>query len=200
MKTVTEPTAKQQDMKHIVNTTQRSTARQIQTISRIPNMFSNNEWSHKMVTEFPCPMQSQVLSRQQNLVANCIFNMPMVCIGVLLLVRLCLQQMTLHQLTKFLPTLYLILRSLYGMQTIQVVHRHAQCLAKCNMRRWQHSGVLHSAVHCKLNQCKSLHPILSLVCKHSYNLLNGTILPLSLTVSLRVLSASEYSSHTKQTP
>ena len=37
MNTVTEPTAKQRDMKHIMNTTQRSTARQIQTIGHIPN-------------------------------------------------------------------------------------------------------------------------------------------------------------------
>ena len=106
----------------------------------------------------------------------------------------------LHQLMKFLPTLHLILRSLYRVQTIQVVHRHAQRLTKHNMRQWQHSQVLHSAVHCKLNQCKSLHTILTFVHKRSYYLFNSTILPLSLAVSLRVISAAEYSSRTKQTP
>ena len=133
MNTVTEPTAKQRDMKHIMNTTQRSTARQIRTISRIPNTFSNKERSYKTVTKFPCPMQPQVLCRQENLVANCIFNMPTVCISILLLIRLRLQQMTLHQLTKFLPTSYLILCSLYRVQTVQVVHRHAQRLSKRNV-------------------------------------------------------------------
>ena len=135
MNTVSQPSAKQRDMKHIMNTTQRSTARQIQAIGRIPNAFSDKERSHKTVMKFPCPMQPQVLCRQQNLVANCIFNMPTVCVSVLLLIRLRLQQTTLHQLTKFLPTLYLILRSLNRVQTIQVVHRHAQRLTKCNMRR-----------------------------------------------------------------
>ena len=135
MNTVTEPTAKQRDMKHIMNTTQRSTARQVQTIGRIPNMFNNNKRPYKMVTEFPCPMQPQVLCRQKNLVANCIFNITASSVSVLLLIRLRLQQTMLHQLTKFLPTTHLILRSLYGMQTIQVVHRHAQRLTKRNMRR-----------------------------------------------------------------
>ena len=106
----------------------------------------------------------------------------------------------LHQLTEFLPTLYLILRSLYRVQTVQVVYRHAQRLTKRNVRWRQHSRVLHSAVHSKLNQRKSLHPILALVCKRSYNLFNGTILPLSLTVSLRVIGTAEHSARTKQTP
>ena len=61
--------------------------------------------------------------------------MPTVSVSVLLLIRLRLQQTMLHQLTKFLPTLYLILRSLYRVQTVQVVHRHAQRLTKRNMRR-----------------------------------------------------------------
>ena len=151
MNTVTEPTAKQRDMKHIMNTTQRSTVRQIQAISRIPNMFSNNERPYKSVTKFPCPMQPQVLCRQKNLVANCIFNITAWSVSVLLLIRLRLQQTTLHQLTKFLPTLYLILRSLYRVQTVQVVHRHAQRLTKCNVRWRQPSLVLHSAVHSKLH-------------------------------------------------
>ena len=126
--------------------------------------------------------------------------MPTVCVSVLLLIRLRLQQTTLHQLTKFLPTSYLILRSLYRVQTVQVVHRHAQRLTKRNVRWRQHSRVLHSAVHGKLNQRKGLHPILALVRKCSHNLLNSTILPLSLTVSLRVISTTENSSRTKQTP
>ena len=200
MNTVTELTVKQRDMKHIMNTTQRSTARQIQAISRIPTKFSNNERPYKSVTKFPCPMQPQVLCRQENLVANCIFNITASSISVLLLIRLRLQQTTLHQLTKFLPTSYLILRSLYRVQTIQVVYRHAQRLTKRNVRWRQHSRVLHSAVHGKLNQRKGLHPILALVCKCSHNLLNGTILPLSLTISLRVIGTAEHSPHTKQTP
>ena len=135
MNTITEPTAKQRDMKHIMNTTQRSTARQIQMISRIPNTFYYNKWSYKAVTEFSRPMQSQVLCRQQNLIANCIFNITALSVSVLLVIRLRLQQTTLHQLTKFLPTSYLILRSLYRVQTVQVVYRHAQRLTKGNMRR-----------------------------------------------------------------
>ena len=126
--------------------------------------------------------------------------MPTVCVSVLLLIRLRLQQTMLHQLTKFLPTLYLILRSLYGVQTVQVVYRHAQRLTKRNVHWIQHSRVLHSAVHSKLHSRKSLHPILAFVRKRSYNLFNGTILPLSLTVSLRVVSATEYSLRTQQAP
>ena len=163
-------------------------------------MVSYSKRSHKTVPKFPGPMQSQVLCRQQNLIANCIFNMPMVCISVLLLICLRLQQMMLHQLTKFLPTLYLILCSLYRVQTIQVVHKHTQWLTKCNMRQWQHSRLLHSAVHGKLNQRESLHPVLSLIRKCFNKLFNCMILPLSLTVSLRVVSATELCSHTKQTP
>ena len=151
MNTITQPTAKQRDMKHIMNTTQCSTARQIQTMSRVPNTFSNYKQSYKTVSKSPSPMQPQVLCRQQNLVANCIFNMPTVWVSVLLLIRLHLQQTMLHQLTKFLPTLYLILCSLYRVQTVQVVHRHAQRLTKRNVRWRQHSRVLHSAVHSKLH-------------------------------------------------
>ena len=153
-----------------------------------------------MVPKFPSSIQPQVLCRQQNLVANCIFNMPTVYISVLLLICLCLQQTMLHQLTKFLPTLYLILRSLYWVQTIQVVHRHAQCLTKGNMRRWQHSRVQHHAVHSKFNQRESLHPILPFVRKRSDYLFNGTVLPLTLTISMRVVSATKYHSHTQQAP
>ena len=150
--------------------------------------------------EFPCPMQPQVLCRQQNLITNCIFNIMALSVSILLLICLRLQQMMLHQLTKFLPTLYLILRSLNRVQTVQVVYRHTQRLAKGNMRWWQHSRVLHSAVHSKFNQCESLHPILALVYKRSNNLFNRTILPLSLTISLRVISAAKHSSRTKQIP
>ena len=64
MNTITEPTVKQQDMKHIMNTTQRSTALQIQMIGRIPNTFNNNKRLYEMVTEFPSLMQSQVLCQQ----------------------------------------------------------------------------------------------------------------------------------------
>ena len=135
MNTVSQPTAKQRDMKHIMNTTQCCTARQIQMISRVPNTFNYYKWSYKMVMEFSRPMQPQVLCRQQNLVANCMFNITALSVSGLLLIRLRLQQTMLHQLTKFLPTLYLILRSLCRVRTIQVVHRHAQRLTKCNMRR-----------------------------------------------------------------
>ena len=126
--------------------------------------------------------------------------MPTVCVSVLLLIRLRLQQMTLHQLTKFLPTLYLILRSLYGVQTVQVVYRHTQWLFKCNMRWWQHSRVQHRAVHSQFKQRESLHSIFPIARKCSDNVFDGTVLPLSLTISLRVISTAEYSSCTKQTP
>ena len=64
MNTVSQPNTKQWDMKHIMNTSQRSTAWQIQTIGHISNTFNNNEWSHKMVPKFPGPMQPQVLCQQ----------------------------------------------------------------------------------------------------------------------------------------
>ena len=106
----------------------------------------------------------------------------------------------LHQLTKFLPTLYLILRSLYRVQTIQVVHRHAQRLTKGNICWWQHSRVGHRAVHSKFNQHESLHPILPFVCKRSDNVFNNTVLLLSLTISLRVVSATKHRLRTQQAP
>ena len=124
--------------------------------------------------------------------------MPTVCISVLLLIHLRLQQTTLHQLTKFLPTLYLVLGSLYRVQTIQVVHRHAQRLSKGNMHRWQHSRVQHRAVYSKFNQCESLHPLFPFVRESSDYLFDGRVLPLSLTISLRVVSTAKHSLHTKQ--
>ena len=133
MNTVSKLTMKQQDMKHIMNTSQHSMLRQIQMICHVPNTFRHYNWPYKTIQEFPCPMQPQVLYQQQNLIADCIFNITVPSISVLLLICLRLQQTMLHQLTKFLPTLYLVLRSLNGVQTIQVVHRHAQGLSKRNM-------------------------------------------------------------------
>ena len=70
---------------------------------------------------------------QGSLAGEALTNITASNVSVLLLMRLRLQQLTLHQFTKFLPTLYLILRSLYGVQTVQVVYRHTQWLSKCNM-------------------------------------------------------------------
>ena len=39
-------------------------------------------------------MQAQVFSQQQNLITNCLFNMPMPSISILVLMRLHLQQKT----------------------------------------------------------------------------------------------------------
>ena len=99
MITVSQPTAKQLYMKHIMNTSQRSTARQIQMISHIANTINNNEFYHKMIMKFPCPMQAKVLCQQKNLIANCIFNMPAMSISILFLKCLRLQQAMLQQLT-----------------------------------------------------------------------------------------------------
>ena len=58
------------------------------------------------------------------------------------------------------------------------------------MRQWQHSRLQHHAIHSNLYQHKSLYPILALICKSSDHLLDGMVLPLCLTISLRVVSAS----------
>ena len=68
--------------------------------------------------ELPCTMQSKVLGRQQYLVPNCIFNVPKSSIGILLLVRLSLQQTMLNYITNFLPGLHFALHCLYCMHTI----------------------------------------------------------------------------------
>ena len=124
MNTITKPATEQWYMNHIMHTSQCRMLPQIQMISHFPSTFSHNEWSHRMVPKFPSPMQPQVLCRQQDCIANCILNMSSLSVSILLLICLHLWQTMLHQLTKFLPTLYLILHSLNWVQCRELKGKH----------------------------------------------------------------------------
>ena len=63
----------------------------------------------------------------------------------------------------------------------------------------QYSQISNCTVCSKLYQCNSLYPILSFICKSFDHLLNSTVLPLSLAVSLRVVSTAKQRLHAQHT-
>ena len=87
-------------------------------------------------------VQSKVLGWQQDILANCIFDVSTSCVDILLLVCLNLQQLPLDQLMNVLPGLHLVMRSLYQMYNIQMLCQHVEPLPMHYMHGW-HTSRLH---------------------------------------------------------
>ena len=82
-----------------------------------------------------------------------------------------------------------------------MVDWHLQCLTIYYIRGRHTSGVRNSIINGKFNNGNTLQPISDALVAHgSYDLFDGPILPLSLSVSLRMVGRAEQCSSAKHTP
>ena len=107
----------------------------------------------------------------------------------------------LDLLRQSMPRFYSGLCRLVGVQPVQVVHWHTQQLPISKGSGRGSSRVCHFIVHTQLSEWDSLHPIINtLVNQSTYNLLNGTVLTLRLTIDLRLVCTTKQSLHSEHDP
>ena len=98
--------------------------RQVKPVCSFANTLHNNKRTYKSIPELSSAVESQVAHRQQDFGANLRLSMPSPSISILLLILLSLKKPFYCQLLYSFPVLYLVLRCLQRMHTIQAINWH----------------------------------------------------------------------------
>ena len=140
----------------------------------------------------------QVACAQQNLVTNIERHICTLSISVLLLQLLRSYQSTLNLIKQSMPHFNSGLCRFFGVQPIQVVHRHSQQLTVSKGSRQYTSRICYCIVSTILQDWNSFHPINnSLMIKCMYDLFDGTVLMFCSTIGLWVIGTTKQSLHSE---
>ena len=174
--------------------------RQVKPVCSFANTLRNNKQTYEPVSELSSAMQSQVARRQQDFGANLKLSMPTPSISILLLILLSLKKPFYCQLLYGFPVLNLVLCCLHRMHAVQAINWHPQALTKRKVSTRHACRLSNSIVHDKLYHRHTLKPIFTFVCKGTNHLLNRSILPFSLTISLGMVRTTKQRTSTHDTP